>query len=106
MSNYGWIITVDHLSDSLGDLPSEVGTIGPRDIPAEIEEQLAAGKGHTFRMYDDDGELYYTGKAILPSGDDSDNEDWLVAPLRDFGSPNAGAVLIKWHGKPDWTCEY
>ncbi len=100
---YGWIITKDHLTEESDD--SEVGVIGPRDIPESLEAQLKAGKGHTFRMYDDDGELYYTGKAVW-SAKGEPSEAGMVAPLRDFGTPNAGAVLIKWHGEPDWTCEY
>ncbi len=107
MATYAWRITVDNLVEAGTSDPeeSEVGVTGPRDAPAELLARLDRGEGHTFRMYDDDGILYYTGKAVWRD-DAGDHEDHLVGPLRDFGSPNAGAVLIRWHGKPDWTCEY
>lgn len=40
-----------------------------------------------FRMYDDDGILYYEGRA---------DEDTSFEPLDDFGMPNAGCTYIKY----------
>ncbi len=98
---YGWIITRDHLAET-STSDSEVGTVGPADIPERMEAELKAGKGLTFRMYDDDGVLYYTGRAVWSPN----SERALYGPLHDFGGPNAGAVVIKWHAHPEWTHEY
>ena len=96
-ANYAWVITKDHLAQS-GD-QSDVGTMGPHDAPTELVERLNAGEGATFRMYDDDQILYYTGRAL--SVDDEWDERACFGPLDDFGMPNAGAVWIKWHGHPE-----
>lgn len=93
-SGYGWIITKDHLAES-GDA-GDAGSNGPRDISDKMEADLIAGKGKAFRIYDDDGELYYSGKLI---------GDWRDAtagfgPLDDFGTPNAGATEIRYYN-PD-----
>jgi len=75
MSAYGWIITVDHLEGN------ENPVIGPSDITPEMTASLIHAStrdiGQKFKMYDDDGELYYSGKII---GDYSGFE-----PLDDYG---------------------
>ena len=100
MATYAWIITKDHLAEE-GD-ESEVGVAGPRDAPDDLLAQLNEGKGHVFRMYDDDDILYYTGRGV--SVDDEMDENACYGPLGDFGTPNAGAVTIKWHGHREWDC--
>ena len=57
MSDYGWLITEG--SPDIG-LDDEIGTKGPRDILDSLEALLDGGAGEFFRMYDDDGEWYYT----------------------------------------------
>lgn len=99
---YAWIITTDHTEDDEGD----AGVIGPRTATDEDIARLQAGEGDTFRMYDDDGELYYTGRLVVSGDTDHSDEEACVAPLRDYGTPNAGAILIKWQGHPDRECEY
>jgi hypothetical protein len=91
-STYAWTITRDHLAEDDGSLASETGTTGPRDAPAGMLAQLAAGQGARFRMYDDDGELYYDGRLI----GDPESEDGF-GPLDDFGTPNAGATEIRYY---------
>jgi hypothetical protein len=98
---YAWRITEDHLATDDRD---EAGIEGPSEAPEDLLV-LARGKTRTqggpanvfdFRMYDDDGELYYTGALALPkdvSLDDAD-EEAAFGPLYDFGRPNAGAVRI------------
>jgi hypothetical protein len=84
---FGWVITVDHIADPSEEAPSNfnaVGMMGPRGLTATAEE--IKSQGVEFKMFDDDGELYYEGFVL---GDD------LNRPLRDFGMPNAGAVDIK-----------
>lgn len=105
-ATYGWIITKDHLfeadppsEDVISPAPtSDVGTMGPSDIPDEIAERLRAGEGAKFRIYDDDGELYYSGRFI---GDSEDDHDF--GPLWDFGAPNAGATSIRYLVNGKWT---
>lgn len=103
MSTYGWIITKDHLWNPEYDSPedNETGTIGPSDITPELKALLNSGKGHTFYMRDDDRELYYTGKLVW-DGEEPD-EEALAGPLDDFGRPNAGAIMIDYHERPDWS---
>ncbi len=87
---YGWIITRDFLFEENEKHPiegipnkSEVGIIGGHDTKFTKEELLS--KGVSFRMKDDDGELYYEGKLLGGSG---------FEPLDDFGLPNAGCTSI------------
>lgn len=76
---YGWIIHESKIDDG-----SDFEVIGPGNISDEMQAELraivAGGKLPTlarrFKMYDDDGEHYYTG--ILIGG------EWLE-PLDDFG---------------------
>ena len=88
MKKFGWVITwvneefLDH---------SEVGTIGPRNLTATAEEIKA--KGRQFKMFDDDGILYYEGYCLC------DDDESLFMPLDNFGRPNAGCTEI--HYKND-----
>jgi len=124
---YAWIITKDHLAECEGHdgtsdaellagvnigtttycdgtcNPGEAGTTGPSTAPQALLDRLAAGQGHTFRMYDDDGELYYTGRLLRDEDNPRYDEDTaLRGPLADYGEPNAGAVRIEYHGHPEW----
>lgn len=103
MSKYAWIITRDHLCETNYTPDPDwdySGTIGPSDATPEQIEDLKSGCGRTFYMYDDDDEWYYTGKMV------GDVEEYCDRPLIDFGGPNAGCTVIRWHGKPGLTCEY
>lgn len=82
-------ITKDHLWTKSDPYPSGVGTYGPRGITDEEVAKLDKGEGHRFRMYDDDGELYYSGLYL----GDKNSED-AFEPLDCYGTPNAGAVRI------------
>jgi hypothetical protein len=77
---YGWIITKDHLGDG------EEGIMGPSWITPDMSARLKAGEGEPFRLFDDDGELYYTGRAI---------DCYEGEPLWDFGAPNAGCTYME-----------
>lgn len=58
---------------------------------AEQKEKLVTfGYTEKFKMYDDDGELYYSGLAKLNADFD---------PLDDFGTPNAGCTEIRYYNK-------
>lgn len=89
-STYGWIITRDL---TVEDEPGDEGVVGPRDIAPETEDTLTAPRSsgrRAFRMYDDDGELYYTGYYAGP------DDDSMFGPLDDFGAPNAGCTTIRY----------
>lgn len=93
---YGWIITKDNLHEKWMKEDPELagssgeGTIGPRYIKKEILAALKKGKGRLFKMYDDDNELYYTGRYIGPEPLD----EFAFGPLDDYGMPNAGCTRI------------
>lgn len=89
---YAWIVTEDHLEHQ------QVEIFGPGGISAGEVEQLRSGSGSVFRIYDDDGNLYYTGRGLgVP------DEEAMLAPLRDYGFPNAGATRIEWQDFPDFA---
>jgi hypothetical protein len=92
MSDYGWLITEG--SPDIG-LDVETGTKGPRDILDSLEALLDNGSGEQFRMYDDDGEWYYTGRIV--------GEYDGFEPLDDYGMPNAGCTEIKFLSDGKWT---
>lgn len=112
-SPYAWYITKDHLFNPAWDgVVNEAGTVGPRNAPVGPgqvgnDRLLKAhyDHSHQFRMYDDDGILYYTGTLFWNGDGEFPDEEVLYAPLADFGTPNAGAVLIKYTGRPEWDCE-
>jgi len=114
--SYGFIITRDVLHEQVDQqlrnaTDSDVGIVGPSDIAREHEEALRYAKTvlplrtddretvtkfiagnsgiHLFRLFDDDGELYYEGLFL------GDRESELAfRPLDDFGAPNAGCTRI------------
>lgn len=118
--SYAWIIDKDHLAeptDAPGTNLNAVGVIGPRTAPKAMSAQLSAGKRgknvYTFRMYDDDGELYYTGRLMINDTERETLRDGVTptvseracyAPLADYGMPNAGAVSITYPRHPDMDC--
>ena len=78
-----WTITKD-LTDGCGE-PSAEGVVGPSGAKLSASEIMSHPKAKDFRMYDDDGVLYYEGTLL------GNNE---FAPLDDFGGPNAGCTRI------------
>lgn len=105
-SAYGWVIDKDHLAEEFHDDTTAVGTMGPRDIADALEKRLKNGEGRKFKMYDDDGELYYSGRFVCTEGEEELGEE-AFGPLDDFGTPNAGAVRIMYqftdqHGHKGW----
>lgn len=85
MKKYAWIITEDKI------FGEDVGIKGPRLIDTKLEKLLKAGEGTEFKLFDDDGELYYEGLIV---GDYTGLE-----PLDDFGLPNAGCTEIAYKNK-------
>jgi len=105
---YAWVITVDHLWNKKTDdekkiysdqgFKSEAGILGPAGCKLAAEEIIK--KGEKFKMYDDDGELYYTGFFYDIDGQDCEAE---FSPLDDFGTPNAGCVEIRYKNSKTGT---
>lgn len=91
-NEYGWLITKDVLAEDLELEDNETGVYGPRGCSKKLHDALLSGKGHKFKMYDDDDVLYYRGVFI---GDPESEEGF--APLDDFGTPNAGCVRIDYY---------
>ena len=89
---YAWII--DYVEDDHW-YADEIGTIGPHHADPKLVGQLTTDKraGDTFRMKDDDGEVYYVGRIIL------DDDTSGFEPLDDFGMPNAGCTSIEYREK-------
>ena len=75
-----WVITADVISAEFNE---------PVDVPASIYDPEAKG-GDAFRIYDDDGNLYYRGRHFGDSGSESGFE-----PL-DWATGFAGATTIKY----------
>lgn len=102
MSDYAWVIDTDHLDGTDGD----AGVIGPRDARGDDKSELSANYAHRhqFRMYDDDGELYYTGTLFWDGDADNPEEHQVYGPLGDYGMPGAGCVVVKYTGQPGWEC--
>lgn len=91
-AGYGWIIDTDHLWTP--GQTNEAGVRGPRNIPDDIAAELSSRrKGRKFRMYDADGELYYSGR-IITHDEPGTLADF--SPLDDFGKPNAGCTEIRY----------
>lgn len=98
--SYAWIIDVDHLADN-GSEFTDAGRCGPRAATDEQLTALAAGEGLPFRILDDDGELYYTGRTI-GGGPDADDAA-AFGPLWDYGTPGAGATEIQYQVDGKWV---
>ena len=81
-----WTITEDHIDDG-----RSVGTVGPNSATLSAEE--IRKQGYHFRMYQDDGVLYYGGYST------TNDDESAFGPLWDFGEPNAGCTGIKYKGK-------
>ena len=74
-SVYNWEITRDYIDNG-----AETGLTGPRNKSRHTANETA------FKMYDDDGDLYYAG-TIWGAFEGFE-------PLDDFGMPNAGCTQI------------
>lgn len=94
MTNYGWIIDRDLLYEEDPEMfQNAVGVTGPSDIPDDIQASLSDGDGRKFQMFDDDREMYFTGRYIGPDDDD------MLGPLDDFGTPDSGCTEIRYYNE-------
>jgi len=97
-ASYAWIIDTDHLDPDPTEQGSDAGRMGPRDASADLLGRLAnTTEGFVFQMRDDDDELYYTGRILFTDSDEiAWNSEHAMAPLDDFGAPNAGCTDIEY----------
>lgn len=87
---FGWVVDKEYdFGESKVGIDTEV--MGPRNATATKEEIVA--QGIHFKMYDDDGNLYYSGYVLA---DDDHNE---FMPLDHYGAPNAGCTYMKLRNK-------
>ena len=86
-----WIITVDLITD-------DQRRVGCQSRDWDEVKATALGKVYTphgFRMYDDDGNLYYEGRSTVLDS---------FAPLDDLGTPDAGCTSIAyWRPGGGWV---
>ncbi len=100
--DYAWIVDTDHLARHEGT--GDAGMRGPSQAPAELLAKLEAGEGYVWRVYDDDGELYYTGRLVCILEEDGlPSNEAMAGPLDDWGV-GAGATEVRYPGKPQWNC--
>ena len=94
----GWIVTGDKITkqnDKGNYVSIPVKIIGPRGCKL-TEKELR--NGHPFKMFDDVGNLYYTGFLV----GDKTSEDGFF-PLEHYGEPNAGCTYIQYkNDKGEW----
>lgn len=100
-TQYAWVIERDHLDKPGKDPHTAKGLTGPSAAPQELLDRLERGQGVRFRMYDGDGELYFTGRVLALNEDGTtqafkDAGDEFMAPLDDFGGPDSGCVEIRY----------
>lgn len=102
--SFAWIIDVDHVADAAaptGTNANAPGVMGPKQAPGWMTDALQKQaivlgvKTYHFKMYDDDGELYYAGRMIT---DEGESTEAVFSPLDNFGGPNAGATEIRYPG--------
>lgn len=72
------------------------GMTGPCDASDADLERLSAGEGWSFKLYDDDETLLYSGRLVVSGGMVREDLSAVFGPLEDFGAPYAGATDIRW----------
>lgn len=109
MTAYAWVIDKDHLAEpgaDPGSFADNAATVsGPSAAPQGLLTALALGRGHKFRLLDDDQEVYYTGRIIFADdiGPNEADDEAAFGPLWDFGLPNAGATEIQYREGGRWV---
>ena len=86
MKAFGWVITKDHIND--GESEGYGRTMGARE-PGPIRDHITKN-GQAFRLFDDDGELYYEGRFLMGENHTG------FEPL-DWAMNNAGCTEIKFY---------
>lgn len=95
-----WAITRDFLAEKelkqapKGTNDNAQGVRGPRGVALSVAEIVAHPEAQTFRMLDDDRNVYYQGAFV---GSD------MFEPLDNFGAPNAGCTIIEFKRGNAWV---
>jgi hypothetical protein len=114
-----WIITKDKIADDKDKLENPdggcnayaIGLMGPGEPPISKDDmkRLKSGEGRQFRLLDDDDNVYYYGRILEQSSITEEYESGIfgrdseLAPLDNFGSPNAGCTQIEYkNDKGKW----
>lgn len=102
MSGYCWNITADHVDEDA--FKRTVGPWNGDESLLKLEPANKWGEAGTrqFKMYDDDGNLYYEGIIGYTSEYADRAESLGFEPLDDYGMPNAGAVRIDYKEGDEW----
>ena len=101
MANYAWVITRSYIANSIpfedryGSVSVPVDIAGPSGASDAILAK-AASDGVPFRMYDDDGILYYVGRCYSDEGTENGLGEEFFGPLEDYGGPGAGCTEIRY----------
>lgn len=105
---YAWKVDTDHMPDPTcppGSYSNAGGVTGPGDAPADLLARLDKGEGRKWKIYDDDGELYYSGRIVFEDPAEevgNDIPDLAFRPLWDFAAGNAGATEIRYFMDGRW----
>lgn len=107
---YTWVIDRDYTHESLsveswgmpstGDASDDAkqyvfaDIVGPYNANSS-SSNLARSTGARFWLYDDDDTLYFSGR-YWATDESGPGSEWAFAPLDDFGTPDSGAVYIKY----------
>lgn len=94
---YAFIIDRDHISKDEPEF-NQTGKIrGTRGAREEgLVDKLKNGEGVKFRLYDDDGELYYEGRYVGP-------DDETIFGPQDWAMGYAGVTRTKLFEKGRWN---
>ncbi|MCH9837498.1 hypothetical protein K0U83_17675 [bacterium] len=93
--DYCWAITRDLLDGT------EKGVRGPGGCHMTVEEIKDHPNTEHFRMKDGDGEVYYEGYIVQLNEEGRYAVE--LAPLDDFGQPNAGCASIEYRIGGQWV---
>lgn len=94
-------VTRDHLNTETPDTGRHL-----RFFTTTEDAPIVPTHSRTFRAYDDDGVLYYTGTlewdddSALADGSPDDDALW---ETYSYFARYAGCTSVKYHGKPGWT---
>lgn len=109
-ATYAWKLTYDHLDHVRDDTAGPYG-INPA-LEARLDTAIKMGRERYYRensgddrsplvawfkIYDDDGVIYYTGVRTGVESDAFFRSEEGFEPLDDYGTPNAGATEIRYY---------
>jgi hypothetical protein len=98
--DYTWVITRVYIAETIplerwgiDYVPADI--VGPYNANTRTANLARGSEGAPFKIYDDDGILYFSGR-YWGSDESGPASEWAFAPLDDYGAPDSGAVTIKY----------